>query len=416
MAATWIKPLHVNKGKTIAQTLADRTDYAGNPDKTQGGALVRGFACDPHTADEEFLLSKKEYEHITGRDQGRRNILAYHIRQAFKPGEITPEDALEAGYALASRFTKNKHAFLVAVHTDKKHIHCHIVFNSTSLDCTRKFRNFWGSSFAIRRLSDLICMERGLSVIENPKPSKGQDYGDWLGSDKPVPWQEQIRQKIDEILPGCTDFEGFITAMKAAGFTVKDNRKHLSLCAPGQKRAWRLKSLGENYTEAAIRERLAGTRIIKVGGGGGGHTHVGLLVDIQAKIREGKGPGYERWATIFNLKQAAKTLIFLQENGIDSYEDLKKKSSSASGDFSARTTRIKAIEARQKEIAELQKYIGQYSKTRDVFAAYRASGWSAAFNSEHTADILLHRAAKKHFDGLGLKKLPSIAMLILTTN
>ncbi len=180
MAATWIKPLHVNKGKTIAQTLADRTDYAENPDKTQGGNLVRGFACDPHTADEEFLLSKKEYEHITGRDQGRRNILAYHIRQAFKPGEITPEAALEAGYELAARFTKNKHAYIVAVHTDKKHIHCHIVFNSTSLDCTRKFRNFWGSSFAIRRLSDLICMERGLSVIENPKPSKGRDYGDWL--------------------------------------------------------------------------------------------------------------------------------------------------------------------------------------------------------------------------------------------
>jgi hypothetical protein len=232
MAATWIKPLHVNQGTNIAPTLADRTDYAENPDKTISGELVAGYACDPRTADEEFLLSKKEYEHITGRDQGRRNILAYHIRQAFKPGEITPEEALEAGYELAARFAKNKHAYIVAVHTDKKHIHCHIVFNSTSLDCTRKFKNFWGSSFAIRRLSDHICMERGLSVIENPKPSKGRDYGDWLGADKPVPWQEQIRKKIDEVLPGCADFESFVSALNTAGFMVKDNRKHISVCAP----------------------------------------------------------------------------------------------------------------------------------------------------------------------------------------
>ncbi len=321
MAATWIKPLHVNKGKTIAQTLADRTDYLENPDKTERGELVAGYACDPRTADEEFLLSKKDYIHITGRDQGKRNILAYHIRQSFKPGEITPENALEAGYELAARFTKNRHAFIVAVHTDKKHIHCHIVFNSTSLDCRKKFKNFWGSSFAIRRLSDIICIERGLSVIENPAPSKGRDYGDWLGGDKPVSWKNQLCQKIDEVLPGCEDFKGFIAAMKATGFAVKDNRKHISICAPGQKRAWRLKSLGKNYTEAAIRERLSQAQFVKVGGDGGGHTRVSLLVDIQAKLREGKGRGYEQWAKIFNLKQAAKTLVFLQENGIGGFEE-----------------------------------------------------------------------------------------------
>ena len=411
MAATWIKPLHVNKGKTIARTLADRTDYLENPDKTERGELVAGYACDPRTADEEFLLSKKDYIHITGRDQGKRNILAYHIRQSFKPGEITPENALEAGYELAARFTKNRHAFIVAVHTDKKHIHCHIVFNSTSLDCRKKFKNFWGSSFAIRRLSDIICIERGLSVIENPAPSKGRDYGDWLGGDKPVSWKNQLCQKIDEVLPGCEDFKGFVAAMKATGFAVKDNRKHISICAPGQKRAWRLKSLGKNYTEAAIRERLSQAQFVKVGGDGGGHTRVSLLVDIQAKLREGKGRGYEQWAKIFNLKQAAKTLVFLQENGIDSYEDLKKKSSSAPGDFSARTSRIKEIEARLKEIAELQKQIGTYSKTREVFAGYRASGWSARYNDIHAADIILHRAAKKYFDGLGLKKLPPISAL-----
>lgn len=411
MAATWIKPLHINKGKTIAQTITDRTDYAQNPNKTEQGELVIGYACDPHTADEEFFLAKREYEYITGRNQGKKNILAYHIRQSFKPGEITPQEASEVGYELAARFTKGKHAYIVAVHTDRKHIHCHIVINSTTLDCTGKFDNFFGSTFAVWRLSDLICAEHGLSVIENPKPSKGRDYGDWLGADKPLSWQEKLRLKIDEVLPTCSTFEDFIAAMKAAGYAVKDNRKYISLCAPEQKRPTRLKTLGENYTEAAIRERLAGTKIIASSGAGGGHMRVNLLIDIQAKIREGKGDGYEQWVRIFNLKQAAKTLIFLKENGINSYEDLVKKSSSASGGFSALTVKIKDTDKRLGEISELQKYIGTYSKTKDTYAQYKASGWDKDFYEQFRADITLHRAAKKYFDGLELKKLPSISSL-----
>jgi hypothetical protein len=197
---------------------------------------------------------------------------------------------------------------------------------------------------------------------------------------------------------------------------VRDNRKQVSVCAPGQKRATRLDTLGGDYTEAAIRERLANPRV--VGGSGGrkpieapGATRVNLLIDIQAKIREGKGAGYEQWAAVFNIKQAAKTLVFLKENGIDRYEDLVKKASAASGSFAALTKKIKDAEARMKEISELQKYIGQYGKTRDVYAQYKASGWNRDFYDAHAADIILHRAAKKYFDGLGVKKLPSIKSL-----
>jgi len=411
VATTWLRPLHVNKGKTIAQTLFERTDYAENPDKTEGGELVAGYGCDPRTADEEFLLAKKEYDYITGRSQGKRNILAYHIRQAFKPGEITPQEALEVGYELASRFTKGKHAFIVAVHTDKAHTHCHIVFNSTTLDCTGKFKNFWGSSFAVRRLSDLICAEYGLSVIENPKPSKGRNYGQWLGDQKKPSFADEIKRRIDELLPSCTAFEDFISALRASGFIVKDNRKHISVCAPGQKKPARLDTLGGDYTETAIRARLGKAKIITGSGESGVKTRVSLLVDIQAKIRDGKGAGYAQWAKIFNLKEAARTLIFLKENGIDSYEDLVKKSSSASGDFSALTKRIREIETRQKEISELQKQIAVYGKTRDIYTKYKASGWSRDFYDIHAADILLHRAAKKYFDELGMKKLPSINQL-----
>jgi hypothetical protein len=310
VATTRLIPLHVNKGKTIAQTIFDRTDYAKNPDKTEQGELVRGFQCDSRTVDEEFILAKKDYEHFTGRSQGSRDVLAYQIRQSFKPGEITPQEALEVGYKLASRFTKNKHAFIVAVHTDKNHIHSHIIFNSTTLDSKRKFKNFWNSSFAVRRLSDLICAEHGLSVIENPKPSRGS-YGDWLGN-KPPSWSEQIKRKVDEVLPSCAAFEDFIAALRAAGCSVRDNRKYVSVTLPGQGRAIRLNTLGGGYTEEEIRTRLTqyaadkkrGVRSTGTGGASsevGGHTSqpvsgsVGLLIDIQAKIREGKGAGVLRY-------------------------------------------------------------------------------------------------------------------------
>ena len=420
MAATWIKPLHVSKGKTIAQTLNERTDYAENPDKTKGGQFVRGYMCDPHTADEEFLLSKREYDYITERKRGNRNILAYHIRQSFKPGEITPELANSIGHELALRFTKGKHQFIVATHIDKFHIHNHVVFNSTTIDCTKKFNNFFGSSFAVRRLSDIICAEHGLSVIENPKPSQGKNYADWLGEKEPS-WQEKLCRKIDEVLPSCSAFEDFLAAMKATGYEVNDKRKHITFLAPGQKKPTRLDTLGGDYTEAAIRERLSGTRTVASASAGGlsaeqasGHTRVSLLIDIQAKIREGKGGGYEHWARIFNIKEAAKTLIFLKENGIDSYDDLVKRASSASSDFSALNNKIKDADKRMAEISELQKYIGQYGKTRDVYAQYRKSGWNEKFYEEHRADITLHRAAKKYFDDLGYgkdKKLPTIASL-----
>jgi hypothetical protein len=357
------------------------------------------------------LLDKKEYEYLTGRNQGSHNVLAYHIRQSFKAGEITPEEANAIGYELAQSFFKGKHAFIVATHIDREHFHNHIIANSTTLDCLGKFKDFKRSGRAVARLSDLLCAEHGLSVIENPKPSKGRNYGEWLGDNKPLSWSEKIKAKIDELLPTCKTYDEFIEALKASGCTVRDDKKYVSVTMPGQGRAIRLKSLGDDYTEAAIRERLAGRRIVKAGSDNGTYTRVSLLIDIQAKIREGKGDGYAQWAKVFNLKQAAKILIWLQEQGIDSYDDLKKKASSASGGFAALTKQIRNVETRMNEVSELQKYIGQYGKSRAVYEAYRKSGWSQKFYDEHAADIILHRAAKSYFEKLGLKKLPSINQL-----
>lgn len=171
MAATRLITMHQNKGKSVAKSLSDRTDYAKNGEKTENGQFISSYACQAESVDEEFMLSKREYERLTGR-HSKGNIIAYQIRQSFKPGEITPEEANQVGYETAMRFTKGNHAFIVATHTDKAHIHNHIIFNSTSLDCTHKFRDFFFVGLALQRLSDIICLEHGLSVIEKKKPSE----------------------------------------------------------------------------------------------------------------------------------------------------------------------------------------------------------------------------------------------------
>lgn len=413
MATTRLIPLHTGKGRSIAQALGRSTDYIENPDKTDGGEWVSAYACDPLISDSEFLMSKRTYAAVTGRDQGDRDVIAYHMRQSFKPEEIDPATANRIGYELAMKLTKGNHAFIVCTHVDKAHIHSHIIFNSTSLDCSRKFRNFWNSSLAIRRISDLLCAEQGLSIVENPKPSRGS-YGTWLGESKPPPQRDTLRELIDASLRAGDSFEAFLAVLKSAGCTVKRG-KHLSIRPPGGKQFIRCKSLGVDYTEEAIWERISGRRVIAPK-----HKSMvldsapikpNLLIDIQAKIQQGKGPAYERWAKLFNLKEMAKALVFLQEHGLADYDTLAEKSQAAAGAFDQTAARLKIIEARLAEIAALQKHIGAYSKTREVYSEYRNSKWSKKFYAEHESDILLHRAAKKHFDSLGLTKLPTVQNL-----
>lgn len=205
--------MHVNKGKTIAQCFTKRIEYAKNPSKTEDGYYVRTYECDASIADAEFLYSKRQYEAVTGRRQ-KNNVIAYQIRQSFKPGEIAPELANQIAYDLAMRFTKGNHAFIVCTHTDKHHVHSHIIFNSTTLDCTYKFRDFLGSGKAVRRISDRLCLEHGLSIIENPKHTKSH-YGKWLGDKKKPSYQERLRAAIDAALEKKpADYPAFIAQMK----------------------------------------------------------------------------------------------------------------------------------------------------------------------------------------------------------
>ena len=292
---------------------------------------------------------------------------------------------------------------------EQAHVHSHIIISAVNLDCDRKFRNFWGSSKAIRRLSDTLCIQNGLSIIEQPK-GHSKSYNKWLGNEAKTSQRDGLREAIDAALARQPkDFEELLTMLQRGGWEVKRG-KRISLKGKGQERFKRLDSLGEDYSEAALRAIIAGEK----------EHHprekktvqpmrqVNLLVDIQAKLQAGKGAGYERWAKVFNLKQMAQTLNYLSENNLMNIEDLTAKTDAATARVHELQVTIRETEKRMAELHALKGHIINYVKTREVYAAYRMAGYSKKFVAEHEQEIKLHQAAKEAFSALGTQKIPKV--------
>ncbi len=326
MAATRLMALHIVRDRTLAESLKERMDYTEDELKTEQKRYISTYGCDIETADEEFLLSHREY-HANVRDIRKKEIIAYQIRQSFKPGEITPEKANEIGYELAMRFTKGDYAFTVCTHTDKEHIHNHIVFNAISMDGKKKFRNFYYSGIALRRISDILCFENGLSII------------------KPAPYAERKKK-------------GRYSRTK-------------------------------NYTDKKLE----------------------FIKDIESKVLTGKGRGYVNWAKKFNAKQMAKTILFLQEHKISSYEELKAITDERSGKVRQLMDSMKAKEALLAENKKYQKAIIDYGRTRKTFVAYKKSGYSKKFYAEHEAELLIYKAAEEVYKNAPGRKIPPMQEL-----
>ena len=409
MATTHIIPIHHTRGRTIERCLRERLDYAMNPEKTDQGELISAYACNPETVDGEWLLSKRQYRDITGRTR-KREVLAYQVRQSFLPGEVTPEEANRIGYEFASRFLKENHAFIVATHIDKHHIHNHIIWNATSLDCQRKFRNFFLSYKAVARLSDLVCTEHHLSVVLDPKHT-GTDYGAWLGSHRQISHREALMMAVDAALAQKPkDFETFLKLLRDAGVEVKTG-KQISLRMIGRTRFARLDTIGEQYTEESLRAIIKGQKAHKP------HTRrapsvqldrIQLMIDIAEKTKEDKGEGYVRWAKKYNLKQLARSVVYLTDLGISSEKQMQTKLADATTRHDSLRDSIRIMDDRMNEISALQRHIFNYKKYRKVYADYKASGYSKRFAADHQQELALFKAARQAFDAAGITKLPKI--------
>ena len=415
MAATKLIAMHQNKGRSVMQCLKDRTDYAMNGEKTEEGKNISSYRCTPELVDLEFAQSKKEYLHKTWR-QPKGDVIAYQIRQSFKPGEITPEEANEVGYETGMRFTKGKHAFIVATHVDRAHIHNHIIFNSTNLDCDRKFRDFWFSGIALQRLSDLICLEHGLSVIPKTKPSERQKRTTY-------PERPSKRDGIREDILKClaehpTDFDNLLQMMKNQGYEIKRG-KHTAIRGKEQKRFIRFRSLGEDFSEENLKKVIAGEvappekneKSRQPKQAKPEKRKFDLVVDIQEKMAQGKNGGYVRWAKKYNVKQFAESILFLQQHDIHDKETLDALVNGSTARYHELMKIIKDAEEKMATNKVIKTHIINYSKTRDTYIAYRKSGYSKKFYEAHRDEITLHKAAKEAFSRLPDGKIPKVKEL-----
>ena len=392
----------VTKIKPVKSTLSKALDYIENPDKTDGKMLISSFGCSYETADIEFGYTLSQ-----ALDKGSN--LAFHLIQSFAPGEVDYEKAHEIGKQLADAVTKGQHEYVVTTHIDKGHIHNHVIFCAVNFVDHHKYNSNKRSYYGIRNMSDKLCRENGLSVVVPGKGSKGKSYAEYQAEKTGTSWKGKLKIAVDALIPQVSSFEELLTRLQAAGYEIKPG-KYVSCRAPGQERFTRLKTLGADYTEEAIRERIAGRRA-KAAKAPREQRDVSLLINIENSIKAAQSKGYEQWAKIHNLKQAAKTMNFLTEHKIEQYADLVSRIEEMSAESGQAADALKNAEKRLADMAVLIKNVSTYQKTKPVYDAYRKARNREKYRAGQEQAIILHEAAARSLKAAGIAKLPNLAAL-----
>ena len=392
----------VTKIKPVKSTLSKALDYIENPDKTDGKMLISSFGCSYETADIEFGYTLSQ-----ALDKGSN--LAFHLIQSFAPGEVDYEKAHEIGKQLADAVTKGQHEYVVTTHIDKGHIHNHVIFCAVNFVDHHKYNSNKRSYYGIRNMSDKLCRENGLSVVVPGKGSKGKSYAEYQAEKTGTSWKGKLKIAVDALIPQVSSFEELLQRLQAAGYEIKPG-KYVSCRAPGQERFTRLKTLGADYTEEAIRERIAGRRA-KAAKAPREQRGVSLLIDIENSIKAAQSKGYEQWAKIHNLKQAAKTMNFLTEHKIEQYADLVSRIEEMSAESGQAADALKNAEKRLADMAVLIKNVSTYQKTKPVYDAYRKARNREKYRAGQEQAIILHEAAARSLKASGIAKLPNLAAL-----
>ena len=393
----------VTKIKPVKSTLSKALDYIQNPEKTDGKMLVSSFGCSYETADIEF-------EYTLSQAFQKGNNLAFHLIQSFEPGEVDYETAHKIGRQLADAVTKGQHEYVLTTHIDKGHVHNHIIFCAVNFLDHHKYNSNKRSYYGIRNMSDKLCRENGLSVVVPGKGSKGKSYAEYQAEKTRTSWKGKLKIAVDALIPQVSSFEELLQRLQAAGYEIKPG-KYVSCRAPGQERFTRLKTLGADYTEEAIRERISGKRARAAKAPRADRGGVSLLIDIENSIKAAQSKGYEQWAKIHNLKQAAKTMNFLTEHKIEQYADLTARIAEIQTESGQAADALKNVEKRLADMAVFIKNISTYQKTKPVYDAYRKAKNKEKYRAAHERDIILHEAAARAMKAAGVSKLPNLAAL-----
>lgn len=382
----------VTKTHSIKSTLKAAIDYICNPEKTDGKLLVSSYGCTAETADIEFAWTRRH-----SIDKGTN--LGRHLIQAFEPGEVSPEEAHEIGMQLAKEILGGKYEFVLTTHIDKDHVHNHLIFNAVSFADHRHYHSNKRSYHEIRRASDRLCKEHGLSVVV-PGQNKGKSYIEHTATQAGTSYKAKLKAAIDRLIPASTDFEDLLRRLQQEGYEIKRG-KYVSCRASDQERFTRMKTLGVDYTEEAITARIAGrsrpSRQPKQR-----DDRIRLLYDLQSK----QG-GFQHWAKLQNLKLAAKTFAWLEEHGIENYADLESRSAAVMEKRDTAHVSIKEIEARTAELSLVMKHAATYRQLRPIHDRYCQSRDKEKFLRGHESEIILFEAAARELQRMGTVRVPS---------
>ena len=396
----------VTKIKAIRGTLSKAIAYILNPEKTDEKLLVSSYGCASETAAREFEWTRKIAEQ---KGMNPVRIIARHVIQSFEIGEVTPELAHEIGKQFADEILGGKYEYVLTTHIDKDHVHNHLIFNAVDFMDYHAYKSYKRIYYDMREVSDRLCKENGLSVIP-PSQNKGMGYKEYTEAKRGTSWKQKLKQTIDRLVITAKDYDDFLRLMQEAGYEIKTG-KYISFRAEGQERFTRSKTIGENYTEERIRERIAG-RTPRRSQRQATPKGISLIGDIQARIRLIDSKGYEHKAKLTILKEAARTLNYLTENNLLQYADLEKKVEDVHSSYDRTGKELKGVEARLREVQPLIKNISNYQRLKPVYDAFQKAKDKPSFKAKHEAELVIFEAARSTLLAMqGDEKLPSLKTL-----
>lgn len=396
----------VTKIKAIRGTLSKAIAYILNPEKTDEKLLVSSYGCASETAAREFEWTRKIAEQ---KGMNPVRIIARHVIQSFEIGEVTPELAHEIGKQFADEILGGKYEYVLTTHIDKDHVHNHLIFNAVDFVDYHAYKSYKRIYYDMREISDRLCKENGLSVIP-PSQNKGMSYKEYTEAKRGTSWKQKLKQTIDRLVITAKDYDDFLRLMQEAGYEIKPG-KYISFRAEGQERFTRSKTIGENYTEERIKERIAG-RTPRKSQRQTTPKGISLIGDIQERIRLIDSKGYEHKAKLTILKEAARTLNYLTENNLLQYADLEKKVEDVHSSYDRTGKELKGVEARLREVQPLIKNISNYQRLKPVYDAFQKAKDKPGFKAKHEAELVIFEAARSTLLAMqGDEKLPSLKTL-----
>ena len=396
----------VTKIKAIRGTLSKAIAYILNPEKTDEKLLVSSYGCASETAAREFEWTRKIAEQ---KGMNPVRIIARHVIQSFEIGEVTPELAHEIGKQFADEILGGKYEYVLTTHIDKDHVHNHLIFNAVDFVDYHAYKSYKRIYYDMREVSDRLCKENGLSVIP-PSQNKGMGYKEYTEAKRGTSWKQKLKQTIDRLVITAKDYDDFLRLMQEAGYEIKTG-KYISFRAEGQERFTRSKTIGENYTEERIKERIAG-RTPRKSQRQTTPKGISLIGDIQERIRLIDSKGYEHKAKLTILKEAARTLNYLTDNNLLQYTDLEKKVEDVHSSYDRTGKELKVVEARLREVQPLIKNISNYQRLKPVYDAFQKAKDKPSFKAKHEAELVIFEAARSTLLAMqGDEKLPSLKTL-----